>query len=719
AITAVSGLIVLLFWRKTEPVSLPIKLFILFSFLVATLMMTPLSRLLWDYLPLLSFTQFPWRFLSVQAFAGALAVAGLALLPGRQWWVPLLSGVLMLAALGNLQTDHLLLTDADVTARKLAEYEWYTGNIGSTVSAEYLPPTVQPRPVTSPWLNAGSRDHVTILAGAADVALIERKSSQQSWLVQAAEETSLVFPTLAWPGWQVLVDGDVVDSQSAAGSGLIQVTVPSGEHVVDLRLTRTPVRLGAELVSLTAVFMLIVLLRPRRWQLPGRKWIVLLAALLLVSAIAILWPEHKLPDSDLNWDFAQMAYLHHEADCVPFTGSLCLEAYHYSDNTLQAGETLMIETAWSGSGLIEASAATVALYSPAITRPPIVANVEPAAFAADSAGLAEALSFSLVLPDDIPPGLYVPRLVVTGHQPVTSSGQTRGELFLRPVQVLSEGVAAAEPRGELDVAVLAAALRESEPTLDLHLVWFTAQPLTQNYNISLRLTDANGQWLRQLDTQPGFGFLPSSGWTTGQWTPDWLALSLPELDAAAGSYPLVMQVYEVASPEVPVLTRRLGAVEQVAGAWVFQANEPLFELPEGIVAETAVSAVFGDEIQLLGYELVQDDATATITLYWQAVSNGRTDYTRFVQLLGSEPGQPPLAQVDSYPVFNNYPTSQWSAGEIVADEVVLNLTDVPAGEYPLLVGFYDGNLERVTAVAGDGSLLPDNVLPFTRLKIGD
>ncbi len=177
-ITAVSGLIVLLFWRKEGSVSLPVKLFILLSFLVATVMMTPLSRLLWEYLPLLSFTQFPWRFLSVQAFIGALAVGGLGLLPSQQKFVPLLCGILLLAALGNLQTDHLLLTDADVTARKLAEYEWYTGNIGSTVSAEYLPPTVQPRPVTSAWLNAGSRDQVTVLSGAADVVLVAAQSHQ-------------------------------------------------------------------------------------------------------------------------------------------------------------------------------------------------------------------------------------------------------------------------------------------------------------------------------------------------------------------------------------------------------------------------------------------------------------------------------------------------------------------------------------------------------------
>ena len=42
-------------------------LFILAGFLIATFMITPLARPLWDHLPLLPFTQFPWRFFSGRA----------------------------------------------------------------------------------------------------------------------------------------------------------------------------------------------------------------------------------------------------------------------------------------------------------------------------------------------------------------------------------------------------------------------------------------------------------------------------------------------------------------------------------------------------------------------------------------------------------------------------------------------------------------------------
>jgi hypothetical protein len=48
----------------------------------------------------------------------------------------------------------------------------------------------------------------------------------------------------------------------------------------------------------------------------------------------------------------------------------------------------------------------------------------------------------------------------------------------------------------------------------------------------------------------------------------------------------------------------------------------------------------------------------------------------------------PIAQSDGMPRNNLYPTGQWVAGEVVADQVILNLEDVPPGTYQLVVGLY-------------------------------
>jgi hypothetical protein len=127
AVTAVAGVAAILYFlmqrrRGAAGESLPNSpaaarlSFIVLALGVATLMITPLSRPLWEHVPLLDFTQFPWRFLSVQALAGALATAVLALLPGRRVIAPVAALLLIVAALGGLRPDYLPLTDADVTA---------------------------------------------------------------------------------------------------------------------------------------------------------------------------------------------------------------------------------------------------------------------------------------------------------------------------------------------------------------------------------------------------------------------------------------------------------------------------------------------------------------------------------------------------------------------------------------------------------------------------
>ncbi len=63
--------------RFTFQIQNPTFLFILFGLFLSTFMITRFSRPLWDHLPLLEMTQFPWRFLSVQALFTAIATGAI------------------------------------------------------------------------------------------------------------------------------------------------------------------------------------------------------------------------------------------------------------------------------------------------------------------------------------------------------------------------------------------------------------------------------------------------------------------------------------------------------------------------------------------------------------------------------------------------------------------------------------------------------------------
>ncbi len=75
-----------------------------------------------------------------------------------------------------------------------------------------------------------------------------------------------------------------------------------------------------------------------------------------------------------------------------------------------------------------------------------------------------------------------------------------------------------------------------------------------------------------------------------------------------------------------------------------------------------------------------------LTVYWEAVQSIADDYSVAVHLVAHDPPQGPadiLTQADSvHPVDGWYPTSRWSAGEIVRDHYAI---PVPAGSEPVSV----------------------------------
>lgn len=700
-------------------------LFVIITLLVATLMLTALSAPLWDSLPLLPYAQFPWRFLSVQALATALLTGFLAWLPFRRLTAPAALLITLFAGLGGLRTDFLPLAEADVSAAGLAGYEWFTGNIGSTVSAEYLPQTAVPRPYTSNWLETGARSEARFLSGSGVATLSEFMTQRQTWQVTVGSESAdLMLPALYWPGWRAEIDGAEAGLAPAPGSGLMLLPdLPAGEHTITLALGRTPVRLAAELVSLAALVaalvMVVILLRPA-WRRALEVGAVVLVLLVLLWVGARLWPEATYAAGTRNWDFAQMAYLHHAPEGIPFESGARLLGYAYDRDEVHPGDSLPITLTWELPDEATGEPLTIVLTSPAVYRfpyAPFLATTTVPTAAGEQ-------TVQLEIPANAPAGLYIPRLTLPDAVALTPSGQPRGELFLEPVRVSAEGqpgdftsaldliVREVTVEGELPERLPADAglplttpCPDSAGRLALELAWYTATPLSENYNVSLRLADASGRELMLCDGQPGHGYRPSSLWPAGRLTDDWLGMPLPTSLPAADPYILTARLYEVGSGR-PVLTRRLGQLAWQGEQLVFEPHDPSFVAPAGI---TETGATFGEGIALRGFRQDADDDRLNIELYWQALAQMPADYLRFVHLVDPATGKI-IAQWDGMPANESYPTSQWIAGEVVTDVVSLDMTGVPAGDYQLFVGYYQDapGLPRLPVLDSAGMPAPDD-----------
>jgi hypothetical protein len=730
-VTLVGVVAMLVTWKRGLT---RLRVFTLAGLTVSTLMMTPLSKPLWDTLPLLPLVQFPWRFLSVQALFASLAASFLVYAGGvergqtSQNWIA--AGVALALAASTLLTlrpDYLPIRADEIAPERIHAYEAFTTNVGTTIRAEYLPRTTIPRPYTGPALiDPAAPPRAIPVRGDAEAAQIAREPVSQSWSVHAADDAALAFPTLHFAGWQASLDGQRVEARAAADLGTIEVDVPKGEHVLTLWLDRTPLRTGAELISLAAALLTIGMLVLARQgsgarvrvrvrvrvramidndgrKLVARLWAFvvskryefgLLAAACAFAVIASAANVVEARDDDLVMDFESKPWLHHGG--ADF-GVARLARYTFEEPSTVALEWADVSDAgaWAVVQLVAPSSHTFGGPEPLeSTRAPIRAGVSTVA---------------LLVPERLSRGMVYVRV------DVADASRVYGSAFLRPL--FNPGAGAAPPAAGWapigdEIELRAVAVEHDRPEqLTVAFDWAALKPIAANYAVSLRLADAAGRALVSLDTQPGYGFLPTSTWLPGENQHDVYTLTLPPASRMPPDsvYSLDVVWYRVASQQEIGRVRVPGIkIDTLYGETEAPPPQRSFAIPP---MQHRVDATFGDQIRLLGYDLAQEGSRLILTLHWQALADIRAEYKYFVHVLEAATERI-VAQADAAPGANAYPTSGWAKGEVVSERVELELGE---GRYRVATGWYDpvgGN--RLPVIDAQGNPAPSN-----RLLLGE
>jgi hypothetical protein len=329
--------------------------FVLISalFVLATFMLTPASAFIWEHAPLLKLAQFPWRMLSVQAVFASVLIGTISdfrfqisdlpqsapisqsienpksEIANRPMAVALLATlVLIYAALVGLPNERLNIHASDVTPHTIQLYEWYTSNIGTTIRAEYLPSTVQPRPYVGPAL-LGYKPQARIAQDgvppdALSSELVSRTPTQQVWMVGATQAVSIVLPMIYTPAWQAQLDALPVAISPHDGSGWVTVRAPQGQHQLLLTHVGTPLQRIGDIVALGALlilagFVIVILLR-----LPAtvRRSVIGVALFMLLALIAIRLHSAVLPQPT---SASPMQALDFQARPFPHRGPIVFE----------------------------------------------------------------------------------------------------------------------------------------------------------------------------------------------------------------------------------------------------------------------------------------------------------------------------------------------------------------------------------------------------------
>ena len=655
--------------------------YLLFCLALATFMITPLSKPLWDHLPLLEITQFPWRFLSVQALFTAIAtgaIADLEIFKSVNLKIIVavgLCGMVIAAALLGLHPERLLISDTDVTVEQLLFYETFTGNIGTTIRYEYLPRDVSPRLYISEAAVDGELRPIADGGGLLAWEFVERTPVKQIWRVTVdAGGATVALPLNWWPGWHADVDGARVDTSPMSGSGRLTVSLLAGDHIVTLRLRNTPLRTVAEVVSaLTVIGLFVWAFVGRKSQFPrlpsresSRSVYHLLSTLIISIALPALLHHTPLAPATF-FDFNQMPYPH--AGPVDF-GAARLEGVTLSATTVQPGELLTVQYTWTAVSTPLTGA--LRLVSPAEPRHGVPYALAETTFALPCDG---ACVTSLVMPDDLSRGLYLLEMQVG-----------EGAVYVGAVRV---------PRGparRTDAPVLAefrdVTLHTVEPqqpdstTLRLKMVWST--PGTpRNWSLSLRLLDASGRQLVQQDIQPGYGYLPTTLWLPGETVTDYPVLTLPE-GLAPGEYTLRVISYLFATGEV-------GGQADIP---VRLTTPALYDLRDACCEQTRKGMTIlcqAGDVALLGTDLPEqltEGNSLDFHAEWNAVAAPTANLTARWELLDANGGVVGSAEG---PLAVGSRTSEWSRHAWVRAPVHVDLPPVlPPGVYDVRLTLLDG-----------------------------
>ncbi|MBN1874858.1 MAG: hypothetical protein JXA33_11565 [Anaerolineae bacterium] len=604
-------------------------IYCLFSLFLSTLMITPLSKPLWDYLPLLSITQFPWRFLSIQALFTAIVtgeignwrisesanyelqitnyvsrITSYVLRFTHHWGRSILTLLLcvltIVAALLRLHPDRLLITDADVTWENLLLYETFTGNIGTTIRYEYLPEAVVPRLYMSEAVLEGQGRPIADAAVALEAVLVARAPTRQVWQVTLAgsmgdEVVPVVFPLNWWPGWQAQMDGVPIDAYPMSGSGRLTVELPMGEHSITLRLRNTPLRTLA----------------------------LVLSGVTLVVGIGVFWQHWQIKKYVDKVD----AELRSAQD-----GLRSLRANEKADQREGASARNQVRDRRVNSPIL-----LFAIFTFAISI------LLPLAFHRPLSGEASFFDF-----------IQMPYL----H---------RGAVDFGPVQLESVQVPAEAVPGEsLDVE-LTWLMREYTPlTATVRLV----SPAAPRHNVPYTLAET------QISL-PCFSVPLLSRSSTFLFS---CSLTLPIPDEIAQSlYLIEVHVY---GPDGELLAHtpqghEMGVLYAGVVRVVGQVGEPIFPVP---------LATFSD-LTLHSVETGQSDpATLRVKLAWSTPGTPR-NWSLSLRLLDVDGRQ--LAQLDAQPGYGYLPTTLWQPDEWVYDTLTLSLPKgLAPGQYTLQIVTY-------------------------------
>lgn len=528
----------LVLWRLRSPSARSSGWWLaLLGLLYATLMMTPLSAWLWGHVPLLALAQFPWRYFSVQSLFVALLIGGvwtnisMHQRPIAQIGFALVVGGLLVASLWGIPNERLNVQARDINPRSIQRYEWYSGNIGTTIRAEYLPKTAQPVPQVGPALMGFEpRAYPIAWQGQTNerepirANLVVATPERQVWQVNVlAERVDFTLPLLAAPGWVEMAEDGAHVVQAYIGSGWVQLSRPQGQHRIELRYRGTPLQQAGNWVSLIGAAVVLGLIlfgrlgfALRKGNLQRKPFAFGVAGVVVVVLVAQMSGRMQAADTPSMQAIDDGVRLFPHRGPLVFTDAagqaFQLDGAEVGPSQIQAGQVITLNLTWAN---VAPPTITVKLETPPPSAFAMVRRVFR--FHIDTV-VGDARHMTLTIPAEALPGPTLLRLSL--------SDDAHSRFIVGPTVMATPANESVVPANAPKLHVFASGIvlrgldfvNTSDQDICIRPLWSRVNAVVHQADalqVSFRLTDAQGQLIAQADGQPQAGLAPTWSWPDG------------------------------------------------------------------------------------------------------------------------------------------------------------------------------------------------------------
>ncbi len=204
------------------------------------------SKFFWEVIPLMSFFQFPWRFLILVSFSSSFLAGFFIYFFKKSKLLFIFPLILLFYTTFNIFQPQTILPKSSKDYVNDFSLKWIT----SKTSDEYMPKNFD-KPKS---LDEVPKSKLVVKMGNAEISEIIEKTNKITAKILSKDEALLHANVAYFPAWKILINGK--DSSFEIKKNGLDFKVPKGKSNIDILFEQTPVEKGSNLLSIIAIIVM-------------------------------------------------------------------------------------------------------------------------------------------------------------------------------------------------------------------------------------------------------------------------------------------------------------------------------------------------------------------------------------------------------------------------------------------------------------------------------